>query len=104
MLTAVAADPPPDPPVSPYIIGPADDPPLYFVVPYPDAAEPPAPGVNAAAVLPPVPALARTPVEFDVGAVLLDASVDVLKLSHVSLPLPPLVFDAVAPVPPVPIE
>jgi hypothetical protein len=55
-------------------------------------------------VPPPVPAFARIPVVLDVGTVFADVFVDVLKLSQVSVPLPPDVFAVVAPVPAVPIE
>jgi len=76
-------------------------PPLYFVIPNPDAALPPVPVV---VVSPPCPPFARTPVVFDVGAVLLDVLVLVFQFIQTSPPLPPLAPEVAPPAPPDPID
>jgi hypothetical protein len=95
-----AEEPPPLPPVSvsPYK---REFPPLYFVVPNPADS---LPFKSALVVVPPNPALARTPVVLEVGAVLLDVLELVFQFIQTSPPLPPLVLEAVAPVPPAPID
>jgi hypothetical protein len=50
------------------------------------------------------PPLARTPVVFEVGAVLDEVLVEVFQFNHVSPPDVPFVLDAVAPTPAEPTE
>jgi hypothetical protein len=98
----VAADPPPPPPPVLLPLSPPL-PPLYFVVPNPEAELPPSP-IAAGETVERNPPLARTPVVFDVGAALVDVLVLVFQFNQESPPVTPDVPAVVAPAPPDPID
>jgi hypothetical protein len=76
-------------------------PPEKTVVPKPEADAPPA---ALPLFAPPAPPLARTPVVFEVGAVLEEVRLDVFQFSQVSPPATPFELDDVDVTPPLPIE